>query len=249
MVPSLSTALTRVPGRRRSGGFTLIEVLVVVAIMWRWTAGAGTAIYASLRMLAQLLLIGYVLVYIFEAGEPTIVLGVLAVMIVAASWISIRPLAEKSRRVLLHALLSIAVSGVLVLALVSQFVIGIEPWFSPRYLVPLAGMIFSGAMNTVSLAGERAYAEAARGTSFLETRRIALEAAMIPMINSLFAVGLVALPGMMTGQILSGVSPIIAAKYQIVVMLMLFGVTGIAAAMFVMLERERLVELMGSNKQ
>jgi putative ABC transport system permease protein len=72
---------------------------------------------------------------------------------------------------------------------------------------------------------------------------------MIPMINSLFAVGLVALPGMMTGQILSGVSPIIAAKYQIVVMLMLFGVTGIAAAMFVMLERERLVELMRKSRQ
>ena len=137
----------------------------------------------------------------------------------------------------------------LVLALVSQVVIGIEPWFSPRYLVPLAGMIFSGAMNTVSLAGERAYAEAARGTSFLETRRIALEAAMIPMINTLFAVGLVALPGMMTGQILSGVSPIIAAKYQIVVMLMLFAVTGMAAAMFVMLERERLVELVASSRQ
>ena len=226
-----------------------LPAVVVVTIMWRWTAGAGTAIYASFRMLAQLLLIGYVLVYIFEAGEPTIVLGVLAVMIVAASWISIRPLADKSRRVLLHAFLSIAGSGVLVLALVSQVVIGIEPWFSPRYLVPLAGMIFSGAMNTVSLAGERAYAEAARGTSFLETRRIALEAAMIPMINTLFAVGLVALPGMMTGQILSGVSPIIAAKYQIVVMLMLFGVTGIAAAMFVTLERARLVALAGSGEQ
>ena len=223
-----------------------IPAFVVFAIMWRWAAGAGTAIYASIRMLAQLLLIGYVLVFIFEAGEPTIVMAVLAVMIVAASWISIRPLKEKSRRVFLHAFTAITVSGVLVLALVSQLVIDIEPWFSPRYLVPLAGMIFSGAMNTVSLAGERAYAEAARGTSFFETRRIAMEAAMIPMINSLFAVGLVALPGMMTGQILSGVSPLIAAKYQIVVMLMLFGVTGIAAAVFVMLERDRLVALAGS---
>jgi putative ABC transport system permease protein len=226
-----------------------LPAFLVFFILWRWTAGAGTAVYATLRMLAQLLLIGYVLVYIFEAGEPTIVMVVLAVMIVAASWISIRPLAEKSQRVFRHAFLSIAISGSFVLALVSQFVIDIEPWFSPRYLVPLAGMIFSGAMNTVSLAGERAYAEAARGTSFLETRRIALDAAMIPMINSLLAVGLVALPGMMTGQILSGVSPLIAAKYQIVVMLMLFGVTGLAAAMFVTLERERLVALAGGEGQ
>jgi putative ABC transport system permease protein len=226
-----------------------IPTLLVIALMWRWAAGAGTGIYATARMLAQLLLIGYVLVYIFETGEPGIVMAVLAIMLVAASWISIRPLAEKSRRTYRDAFIAIAVSGVLVLALVSQGVIGVEPWFSPRYLVPLAGMIFSGAMNTVSLAGERAWAEASRGVSFVETRRIAMQAALIPMINSLFAVGLVALPGMMTGQILSGVSPIIAAKYQIVVMLMLFGVTGLAAAIFVSLQRESLESLSAASRQ
>lgn len=218
-----------------------IPTIIVIAIMWRWAAGAGTAIYATARMLAQLLLIGYVLVYIFEAGEPSIIMAVLAIMLVAASWISIRPLADKSRRLFFNAFLAIAISGVLTLALVSQAVIGIDPWFNPRYLVPLAGMIFSGAMNTVSLAGERAFAEAARGSSFRETRRVAMEAALIPMINSLFAVGLVALPGMMTGQILSGVSPLVAAKYQIVVMLMLFGVSGISAAIFLQLERVALL--------
>ena len=228
--------------------FAAIPTLVVIAILWRWSVGAGGAAYAMSRMLAQLLLIGYVLVYIFEAGEPSIVLGVLAVMIIAASWISIRPLADRSRRVFIHALLAIALSGIPVLALVSQVVIGIDPWFSPRYLVPLAGMIFSGAMNTVSLAGERAWAEANRGVSFTETRRIAMRAALIPIINSLFAVGLVALPGMMTGQILSGVSPLIAAKYQIVVMLMLFGVTGLSAAIFVLLERPGLESLAESMR-
>ena len=228
--------------------FAAIPTVVVIAILWRWSVGAGSAAYATSRMLAQLLLIGYVLVYIFEAGEPSIVLGVLAVMIIAASWISIRPLADRSRRVFVHALLAITLSGVPVLALVSQVVIGVDPWFSPRYLVPLAGMIFSGAMNTVSLAGERAWAEANRGVSFPETRRIAMRAALIPIINSLLAVGLVALPGMMTGQILSGVSPLIAAKYQIVVMLMLFGVTGLAAAIFILLERPGLETLAGSER-
>ena len=220
-----------------------LPTIVVIGILWRWAAGSGTAIYANLRMLVQLLLIGYVLVYIFEAGRPSIILGVLAVMLLAASWISIRPLAERSGVIWRHALIAIAVSGVAVLALVSQVVIGIEPWFDPRYLVPLAGMIFSTAMNTVSLAGERAFAECERGVSFAETRRIAMQAALIPMTNSLFAVGLVALPGMMTGQILSGVSPVIAAKYQIVVMLMLFGVTGLSAAIFITLQREHLESL------
>lgn len=217
-----------------------VPTLIVLAIMWRWAAGVGTGIYATFRMLAQLLLIGYVLVYVFESGRPGVVLAVLGFMLVVSSWISIRPLQDKSRRLYRNAFISISVSGVLTLALVSQSVIGIEPWFSPRYLIPLAGMIFAGAMTTISLAGERAYAEASRGVSYTEARRIAMQAALIPMINSLLAVGLVSLPGMMTGQILSGVSPVIAAKYQIVVMSMLFGVTGMSAAMFLHLEETEL---------
>ena len=204
--------------------------------MLRWTAGAGTALYATVRMLVQLLLIGFVLVYIFDADRPAIVIGVLAVMLIAASWIAIRPV-PKQTGLYRNAFIAIAVAGVLVLALVSQVVIGVEPWFSPRYLIPLAGMIFAGAMNTVSLAAERLFAETGRGVSYRESRRVALQASMIPMINSLFAVGLVSLPGMMTGQILSGVSPFVAAKYQIVVMSMLFGVSGISAAVFLSLQR------------
>ena len=121
------------------------------------------------------------------------------------------------------------------LALVSQAVIGIKPWFDPRYMVPLAGMIFAGAMNTVSLAAERLQAEQDKGAPYLEARRTALQAALIPVINSLFAVGLVSLPGMMTGQILAGGSPIVAAKYQIVVLAMLFGASGISAALYLTL--------------
>ena len=149
--------------------YASVPAALVIALMWRWSVGAGGALYATARMFAQLLLIGYVLVYIFEAGEPSIVLAVLLVMIVAASWISIRPLAQRSRQVYWHALLAIVAGGVPILALVSQVVIGIDPWFTPRYLIPLAGMIFSGAMNTVSLAGERAWSEAQRGVGFAET--------------------------------------------------------------------------------
>lgn len=214
-----------------------IPTLLVIGIMFRWSAGANTAIYATLRMLIQLLLIGYVLVYIFEADQPAVIVAVLVGMLVAASWIAIRPLQKRGRRVYLNALAAISVGGLLTLALVSQFVIGVEPWFSPRYLVPLGGMIFAAAMNTVSLAAERVQAETERGTSGREARRIAFQASLIPTINSLFAVGLVTLPGMMTGQILSGVSPLIAAKYQIVVMSMIFGVSGISSALYLVLEQ------------
>ena len=135
------------------------------------------------------------------------------------------------------ALIAISLGGIPTLALVTQAVIAIEPWFSPRYIVPLAGMIFAGSMNAVSLAAERYEAESGRGVPYSEARRTAFQASLIPTINSLLAVGLVSLPGMMTGQILSGVSPLIAAKYQIVVMTMLFGASGTAAAIYLSLKR------------
>ena len=215
-----------------------LPAVVVIGIMFKWSAGSKTAAYATLRMLIQLLLIGYVLVYIFESERPEFIIAVLMIMLVAASWIAIRPVKKKQPHVFRNALVAISTGGVLVLVLVSQIVIGVEPWFSPRYVIPLAGMIFAGAMNAVSLAAERLQAESERGIPKLEAQRIALQASLIPIINSLFAVGVVALPGMMTGQILSGVSPLVAAKYQIVVMSMLFGVSGISAALYLLLQSQ-----------
>ena len=102
-------------------------------------------------------------------------------------------------------------------------------------MIPLAGMIFANSMNSVSLAVERLNAEINKGVPYAEARNIALQASLIPIINSLFAVGLVSLPGMMTGQILSGVSPLIAIRYQIMVMCMIFGSSGISTACFLVM--------------
>jgi putative ABC transport system permease protein len=90
-------------------------------------------------------------------------------------------------------------------------------------------------MNAISLAGERLSAEMSRGVEYEEARKTALRASLIPITNSLFAVGLVSIPGMMTGQILSGISPFIAARYQMVVMCMAFGSAGICSAVFLTL--------------
>ncbi len=243
----MNTALTTISMQGLIIAF--LPVAIVIGIMFRWSVGAPTAIYASLRMLFQLLLIGYVLVYIFESDQPAIIVAVLIVMLTVASWIAIRPLHKKQPQMYLNSLVAISVGGILTLALVSQIIIGVEPWFSPRYVVPLAGMIFSGSMNTVSLAGERLQSEIDRGTSYLEARRIALQASLIPITNSLFAVGLVSLPGMMTGQILSGVSPLVAAKYQIVVMTMLFGTSGISAALYLVLANRSLQKSVAQKHQ
>lgn len=213
----------------------ILPAAVVIGILFRWSAGGKTAIIATLRMLVQLLLIGYVLIYIFETDRPVFIIAVLTVMITIASWIAIRPLQKKQPQMYINSLVAISVGSLPTLALVSQVIIDVQPWFSPRFVVPLAGMIFAGSMNTVSLAAERLQSEIDNKTPYIEARRIALQASLIPIINSLFAVGLVSLPGMMTGQILSGISPLVAAKYQIVVMTMLFGASGISAAVYLVL--------------
>ncbi len=216
--------------------YGFLPAIIVLVIMWRWQAGVGTAVHAMLRMLVQLFLIGYVLIYIFDSDNFWIIAGVVSIMIIVASWIAVRPLGIQKRQSWPFALLAIAITSTLVLALVTQLVIGVEPWFSPRYVVPLGGMIVTGSMNAVSLAAERFQSETARNEPVMEARRTAFRTALIPITNMLFAVGVVSLPGMMTGQILSGVSPLIAAKYQIIVMTMFFGTGGIAAAIYLVLE-------------
>ncbi len=127
-------------------------------------------------------------------------------------------------------LISLLVGGSTTLILVTQAVLDFEPWYKPQFIIPLAGMILANSMNSISLAAERYFDEIGRGVTFIEARNIAFRTAMIPIINSLFAVGLVSLPGMMTGQILSGVDPLIAVRYQIMVMAMIFGAGGISSA-------------------
>ncbi len=209
-----------------------IPVLAVVGILYKWSLDYKNALYALFRMLVQLLMIGYVLVYIFQADNYPIVLAVLGVMLFASAWIALRTIKVQRRRLLPKALVSILIGGGITLILITQGVLALSPWFCPRYLIPLAGMIFANAMNSVSLAAERFMAEIERESSYEAARSIALRASLIPITNTLLAVGLVSLPGMMTGQILSGVSPLMAVRYQIMVMCMVYSSAGISAACF-----------------
>jgi putative ABC transport system permease protein len=134
---------------------------------------------------------------------------------------------------------AIAVGGVLTLALVTQGVLQVEPWFAPRQLITLAGMIFANSMNTLSIAAERFLSETGKGLDYEPARNAAMRASLIPLTNTLLAVGIVSLPGMMTGQILAGESPLVAARYQIMVMSMVFGSGGISAAYFLAMLRPR----------
>jgi len=216
-------------------GLAFLPVAVVIAVLARWSLEYRNALYAVARMLVQLLLIGYVLLSLFASDRASIVVAVVATMIFLSSWIALGTVRDRRRSILGKALAGIAIGGGLTLLLVTGGILGLDPWYAPRYVIPLAGMIFANAMNGVSLAAERFYAELERGTGLAQARAVALRAALIPTINSLFAVGLVSLPGMMTGQILAGISPLVAARYQIMVMCMVFGAAGIASACFLAL--------------
>ncbi|MEC9411605.1 MAG: ABC transporter permease [Pseudomonadota bacterium] len=216
-----------------------IPVVVVLLMMLHWSLKAGFAVYALIRMLIQLLLVGYVLTTVFAAEQSWVVMLVMFIMVSAASWIALGTVQIQRRQLYPLAFVSILLGGGLTLMLVTQSVIGLSPWFEPRYMIPLAGMIFANAMNSISLAAERLSAELARNIDYLSARNEAFQAAFIPTINSMLAVGLVSLPGMMTGQILSGVSPITAAHYQIVVMCMIFGGSGLSIILFLWLAKAR----------
>ncbi len=231
----MSSSVQTIPLLNLSLAF--LPVLVVLIILYKWSLNAGYATYAMIRMLAQLLLIGYFLAFIFESDSAWIVLLVLAVMVFFSSWIALGTVEDRRRDLYQHAFISIAVGGGLTLLLITSGVLQLEPWYLAQYMIPLAGMIFANAMNCISLAVERLAAETGRNVAYSEARRIALQTSLIPTINSLLAVGVVSLPGMMTGQILSGVSPLIAARYQIVVMCMIFGASGISCIIFLLLSR------------
>lgn len=217
--------------------FAFIPVVIILVIMYKWSLDLKNGMYAVLRMLVQLLLIGYILAYIFDADHGGIILAILLVMLLSSSWISLGTIKEKRKDLLLMAFFSIIIGGGTTLIFITQGVLQLDPWYMPQYMIPIAGMIFANSMNSVSLAAERVNAETSRGISYDKAKKIALQAALIPITNSLFAVGLVSIPGMMTGQILSGVNPPIAARYQIMVMCMIFGSTGISAACFLSLAK------------
>lgn len=216
----------------------LIPVLIVCAIYLTWQGKPKEVLLASSRMLVQLIAVGYVLVSIFSNPSPWISSAIVSLMMIVAAWIAIRPV-RHHKGYLVPALFALGISVFIHLFISIILVLKADHWFSPSLLIPLAGMYFANTMNAISLAAERYHAELHDQKSPESARINAFHAAMIPQINSLLAVGLVALPGMMTGQILSGVSPLIAVRYQIMIMAMILGTTGMGAATMLWLLNKR----------
>jgi putative ABC transport system permease protein len=145
------------------------------------------------------------------------------------------------------------ISYVIVSYLVTAVLINVEPWWKPQYFIPLGGMVIGNSMNAIAIALERLLGELrgrrlevemmlCLGADYKEASqdmfRNAMRAGMIPSINSMMGVGIVFIPGMMTGQILAGADPLQAIRYQIIVMVMLVGSTAIGSLVVVYLVRK-----------
>ena len=122
-----------------------VPVAITLVILVRWSFATGNAFYALGRMVVQLLLIGYALAWIFGAEHGWLILLVLGVMLVASSWIALGTVREHRHELLWASLASIFIGGGLTLALITQLVLQVDPWFLPRYMIPLAGMVFATA--------------------------------------------------------------------------------------------------------
>lgn len=201
---------------------------------------------APLRTVVQLTLLGFLLAPVFAVAHPALVSLVALVMVSAAAVEARRRSKRRYPGLLPRAFVTIALSAGVTLVVANAGIIGADPWWTPRYLVPLLGMILGNSLTGLSLGVDRLLAELDEGRARVELRlargatpweaalpaaREAVRTGMTPMLQSMSVVGLVSIPGMMTGQILGGTPPDVAARYQILVMFLLaaataMGVTG-----------------------
>ncbi len=217
--------------------YTLLPLLFVSYFYYKWSNNKTEIAYATTRMVIQLLLVGYVLIYIFNDNNLYLGMFILAFMIFVSSWITIRNTQNKSLSHFIKIIISITVSNIFHIVLIINFILDCDHFYEPRYVIPIAGMIIANSMNILSLAIERFEKEFIKNKNFEESRKISFKSAMIPQINSLFAVGLVSLPGMMTGQILSGIDPLVAVRYQIMIMSTILSSAGLSLIIYFTLNK------------
>lgn len=214
---------------------------------------------AAARMVVQLLLIGLVLRAVFQAGSAAATLGILAVMTLVA----IREAAARPRHRLArfgsYAVTGLAVGASTALAalLALTTVLRPEPWWNPRYAIPVTGIVLGSAFGAASLTLDGVLGGATAARVGIESRLAlghsfaaatgplladAIRRGLMPVLNQMAAAGLVTLPGTMTGQILAGFDPIEAVKYQILLMLLLAGASALAAIITARLAARRLTD-------
>lgn len=212
-------------------------------------------LWAAVRTIVQLLLIGYVLQWVFSASQWYWVVTLMVIMTLAASHAATSRSLRRYTGILVDSTLAVWLSSWIITAMALFVIIRIHPWYRPQYAIPILGMILGNTLTGISLGMER-MTEAllaqrgqvetllALGATRWEAARLpaqqAVRAGMTPIINSMMVVGIVSLPGMMTGQMLAGQDPLQAVRYQIVIMFLIASGSALGTVGAVLLSFRRL---------
>ena len=235
-------------------------VLAVGGVSMAMSLGlARQLVIAALRTTVQLLAVGLILRWLFDSASPAWLLLVSVVMLAVAG----REVVARQQRAYSGwwgygaGVVSMFISSFMVTLFALVVIIGYQPWYSPQYAIPLLGMLLGNTMNGIALGLDRLTQTAWQQRQVIEgrlllgqdwceaiedIRRDAIRSGMIPTINGMAIAGLVSLPGMMTGQILSGTPPFEAVKYQILIMFLIAAGTGFGTMVAVWLGARRLFD-------
>ena len=234
---------------------TLVLVAGAISLALRLAVANRLAV-AAVRTVVQLALLGLVLEWVFSQDRWYVVVALMASMVINASVAAVRRTEHRYPGIWMAGLLSVTTSSVATTLVVLGLIIRVEPIYEARYAIPLLGMVLGNTLNGLSLGLDRLMSDIDQKRVEIETWlslgataweacrtmvQNAVRTGMIPIINSMTVVGIVSLPGMMTGQILGGESPENAVKYQIVVMFMIAASTAMSAMAISLLTFRRLV--------
>lgn len=211
---------------------------------------------ASTRMVVQLLLIGFILEWLFSQENPVLIVAIALGMTVIAGISAVGRTKRKFVGIYWNSVVSILVAAALISQLSILGIIRVSPWYDPQYFIPIIGMLLGNILNGISLGLDR-FLEGlmtqrdqvemllAHGATRWEAShrqvRDAVRTGMIPITNSMMVMGVVSMPGMMTGQILAGANPIDAVRYQIVIVFMIASATALGTLLVVLLAFQRLL--------
>ena len=214
----------------------LFMVAAIALARWQQLGLELTLLNATARTAFQLLAVGYLLAIVFAWRNPFSILAVLLVMLAIATVVARNRIGKRLSRLLPVLAGSLLPSTALTVIYTTGFIIRPEVWYEPRYVIPLTGIVLGNAMTSATIAGDRLVSNLKQNQIEIEThlslgatpaqaiaayRTAAIKAGLIPTINAMMVVGIVKLPGIITGQLLGGVDPLNAALYQMLIMFML----------------------------
>ncbi|HUG19723.1 MAG TPA: iron export ABC transporter permease subunit FetB [Planctomycetaceae bacterium] len=212
---------------------------------------------ATVRTLVQLVLLGYLLEWVFGQSDWRFILLLAVAMTLIAGYSAVDRVKRKLPNLRMTSTIAVLSSSWIVTSVALFGVLGYDAWKDnpAQYLIPFLGMVLGNTLNGISLGMDRLGESLVRrrgeveliltlgGTRWEAAReavRDAVRTGMIPILNSMMVVGIVSIPGMMTGQILSGTAPLEAVKYQIVIMFVIAAGTALGTIVAVMLSYRRL---------